>query len=353
MTISLHEKYMTIAIRMATSNLGKTAPNPSVGCVIVKENKIIAISATNHGGRPHAEVIAINNSSKADLLDATMYVTLEPCSHIGKTPPCTEKIIASGISQVVIATMDFNKIVNGNGIKQLKKAGIKVITGICEQEAIEVNKGFFYNMGHFTEMPRPYITIKIASTFDGKIATKTKESQWITNQMARNYGHKLRSNHDAIAVGSGTIISDNPSLNCRLSGLEQFSPKIVIFDNSARIDNSYKLFQLSKETNKEIIVIANKNNFPNEENIKYISSTQTLPKILTELAQYGITRLLVEGGPTLIGQFITHNLVDQIHWLQAPIVIGSDGLDAINSLNITKLIDASKFKIIKNQILDG
>ena len=143
MTISLHEKYMTIAIRMATSNLGKTAPNPSVGCVIVKEKKIIAISATNHGGRPHAEVIAINNSNKADLLDATMYVTLEPCSHIGKTPPCTEKIIASGISQVVIATMDFNKIVNGNGIKQLKKAGIKVITGICEQEAIEFNKGFF------------------------------------------------------------------------------------------------------------------------------------------------------------------------------------------------------------------
>ena len=293
---------MLHAIRLAEAQLGRTAPNPSVGCVIVKEDRIVGEGATARGGRPHAEAIALEMAKDA-AAGATAYVTLEPCSHTGETPPCAQALIDANIARVIIANQDPNPKVAGAGIAMLKAADMEVIEGIETEKAALLHEGFFRSILH----KRPLVTLKMASSLDSKIATASGQSQWITGQAARDYGHSLRASHDAILTGIGTVLADNPSLTCRLSGREEDSPQRFVLDRQGR---------LPADANIHPCTVLN----------------APLPEALEQLCERGITRLLVEAGPALSTAFLREGLIDWLYWFRAPFCIGADGRDAIESL---------------------
>lgn len=315
---------MRVALSLARRQLGQTHPNPNVGAVIVKHDQIIAQGVTANGGRPHAETIAINNAM-GNTSGATLYVTLEPCSHHGKTPPCVDAIIASGIKTVVIACTDKNPKVKGNGIVALRNAGIEVIENICEKEALEVNQGFF----SVIEKNRPYIALKIATSLDGKITSPNQ--RWLTGETARNYGQLLRGQRDAILTGIGTVLADDPLLTCRLAGLESRSPVRVVLDRSNRIPKNAKLLNDGHES--------------------WVMS-QELLEVMDELVKRGVTSILVEAGAKLTTAFLESRLVDKIYWFRAPIIVGENGLSVADSLR--KLARFKPIEHIKlgNDILD-
>ena len=217
---------MQIAIQLAKNAKGQTGNNPSVGSVIVRDGKILATAHTGFGGTPHAETIALNRATSNT--GATLYSTLEPCSHYGKTPPCVKAIIEAGIKEVVIGVDDKNPLVSG--VKELEKAGVKVTSGVLKNQAEELHNDFF----KFIETGLPFVTVKVAVSLDGKIATKNGDSKWISGELARNYAHKLRSQNNAILIGGETYRKDNPELTCRLEGLEQFSPKKFVISKSLK-----------------------------------------------------------------------------------------------------------------------
>jgi diaminohydroxyphosphoribosylaminopyrimidine deaminase/5-amino-6-(5-phosphoribosylamino)uracil reductase len=293
---SLDNRFISYALNLAQKNLGLTAPNPVVGCVIVKDEKIISSGITAAGGRPHAEKIAIDKVLDKKILEgATIYVTLEPCSHFGQTAPCADEIIKNKFKKVVIATTDCDSRVNGNGIKKLQEAGIEVIFSSMKKEAEEINCGFFYAK----KLGRPFVTLKLATSLDGKIATKTFDSKWITCQKARDFAHLLRAKNDAILVGANTFKKDNPKLDCRLPGLENFSPRIVVLSHQ---------------------------NFSGE-----------LEDILRQLCAEGVNSLLVEGGQNVATQFLQKNLVDELVWIRSPKIIGNDGISAVGEMGFEKI----------------
>ncbi len=354
-----HQRYMRVALSLARRQAGQTHPNPNVGAILVKNGQIIAQGITARGGRPHAETIAIENAGNM-AQGATLYVTLEPCSHHGKTPPCVDAIIAAKIKTVVIACRDKNPQVSGNGIAALRKAGIKIIENICEKEALEVNRGFF----SVIEKKRPYIALKIATSLDGKIAyhpnlvmpnasfsheftsglkklsdvasSKNKnldaslrwhdnKIKWLTGEAARNYGHLLRAQHDAILTGSGTVIADAPLLTCRLAGLEHKSPIRIVLDRSGKIPKNAKLL--------------------NDGNESWVMGHESLEEVIAEITKRGITSILVEAGAKLTSTFLESGLVDKIYWFRAPIVIGEDGLCVTEALE--KLVQFRQVEHIK------
>ena len=221
--------YMQLALRLAHRGLGSNWPNPSVGCIIVKDNKIIGRGWTGQGGRPHAEHLALLQAGK-NAAGATVYVTLEPCSHHGETPPCVDALISAKVKQVVVAIIDPDKRVSGKGLAKLRSKGIDVELGVCADSAAELNAGFFNRVNS----GRPMVTLKLATSLDGFIATANGDSKWITSLGARLRGHLLRSEHDAILVGIGTVLKDNPSLTVRLPGLFEKSPVRIILDSRLR-----------------------------------------------------------------------------------------------------------------------
>lgn len=303
---SSHTHYMQTALALAKRNLGQTWPNPAVGAVLVKDGKIIGEGFTAKGGRPHAEPQAIAQAG-AHAKGATLYVTLEPCAHHGKTPPCTEAIIKAGIACVVVACGDPAPHVNGKGIAQLKAVGIAVVENICEQEARDINRGFF----SVVEKGRPYVALKIATSADGKIAARAGETMQITGEAARNYVHTLRSEFDAIVTGIGTVLADDPMLNVRISGLEDKSPMRVILDRKHRLPKESKIAKTS-------------DTIPT-----WVLDLPDVKSVLAHLAQKGITRVMVEAGQKLNTAFLESGLVDRIYWLKAPVRIGEEGLSAI------------------------
>ncbi len=309
---------------LARRQLGQTHPNPNVGAIIVKDDQIIAQGVTAKGGRPHAETIAINNAGD-NLAGATLYVTLEPCSHHGKTPPCVDAIIACGIKTVVIACTDKNPKVKGNGIEALRNAGIEVIENTCEKEALEINQGFF----SVIEKQRPYVALKIATSLDGKITSPNQ--RWLTGETARNYGQLLRAQHDAILTGIGTVLADDPLLTCRLVGLESRSPVRIVLDRSKRIPKTAKLLNDGHES--------------------WVMS-QELPEVIEEITKHGITSILVEAGAKLTTAFLESDLVDKVYWFRAPIIVGKEGLDVSEALG--KLAKFQQIEHIKlgNDSLD-
>ena len=236
-----HKKWINRAILEASRSLGITGKNPPVGCVIVKNNVLISYGRTSSSGRPHAEENALNKVEDKNLLqNANMYLTLEPCAHkskLGKS--CAELINDTGISEVFICCMDPDPRTNGNGIDYLKKNGIKVYEHFFERDALDLYKGFFSRI----KKNKPFVTLKIACSLDGKIALKNKKSKWITNELSRRSTHFLRAQNDAILTSSSTIISDNPLLNCRLDGMANRSPDVVILDRYLKINKNYKIFQ--------------------------------------------------------------------------------------------------------------
>jgi len=339
------KRFMQHALRLAEANLGRTAPNPSVGCVIVKEDSIIGTGATARGGRPHAEVLALQQAGE-QAKGAALYVTLEPCSHHGKSPPCMDAIIKAGIAKVVVACTDPNPAVNGKGIAALREAGIEVIENICKTEARQLNEGFFSTILR----KRPLVTLKLATSLDGKIATHNGESQWITNAKSRDYVHLLRAKHDAILTGIGTIRKDDPALTCRLSGRQKDSPQRIIIDSKLQTPANSKALPawiLTSETSLE------KQNYSGSEIISVPSSGNhlDLEKALETIAEKGITRLMIEAG-SLGSAFLDKGLVDYIYWFKAPLVIGETGIPAIKG-NSLPLASLSRYELLTSQHFDN
>ncbi|MGM0899546.1 MAG: bifunctional diaminohydroxyphosphoribosylaminopyrimidine deaminase/5-amino-6-(5-phosphoribosylamino)uracil reductase RibD [Bacillota bacterium] len=322
------QEYMKLAIELARSAAGQTSPNPNVGAVVVKNNQIVGMGAHLKAGEPHAEVHAIRMAGEKTK-GATIYVTLEPCSHHGKTPPCADLIIASGIERVVVASTDSNPLVAGRGISKLKDAGISVETGVLENEALELNEIFF----HFIETGLPYVTLKSASSLDGKTATATGESKWITGEAARHDVHRLRHRHDAILVGVNTVIADDPSLTTRLPGGGK-NPVRIILDSTLRTPLSARVVRdgeaptwLITTSKAEKAKVAEMEAHGVE--VVVLTETLTIPEILKSLAERGITSLFVEGGAEVHGSFLKAGAFQQLISYMAPKLIGGKSAPSV------------------------
>lgn len=323
---------MSRAIELADGQLGRVAPNPAVGCLLVRDGEIIAEAATADGGRPHAETQAIEKAG--DCRGATAYVTLEPCAHHGKTPPCAEAIVKAGIKRVVIAVRDPDPRTSGRGVSILKNAGIEVIEDVMSDEAALLNRGFFLTI---TEK-RPLIALKIASSADGKIALADSKPILITNEETREYTHYLRSRYDAIAIGSGTLIADDPMLNCRLPGLEKYSPTRVILDRRLRITPNHRIAATAREIPSWVFTDlldrhTGESRYPEKTKELMAAGATIFPydNWLKTLAENGITRLMVEGGAELAANLLP--LADELFWFSAPLAIGDDGIKAFPPLD--------------------
>ncbi|MEH6474056.1 MAG: bifunctional diaminohydroxyphosphoribosylaminopyrimidine deaminase/5-amino-6-(5-phosphoribosylamino)uracil reductase RibD [Sneathiella sp.] len=353
-TLDIH--YMTIALRLARRGWGHVAPNPAVGCVLVREDKIVGRGWTQDGGRPHAETMALQQAG-ALAEGATAYVTLEPCSHHGKTAPCSEALIAAGIQRVVSALQDPDERVNGRGIKLLEDAGIQVTTRVCEAEALENNLGFVLAK----TINRPLVSLKMATTLDGKIATRTGNSKWITGTEARQYGHMLRSQHDAILVGIGTALADDPMLNCRVPGLEKYAPGRIVADSRLRLPLTSNLVKTARDIPLWIITAPENN--PDrikafeELGVRILecepdaSGYPTMKRALEQLVELGITRLLVEGGSHLQASLVKEGLADQLYWFRAAKIIGGDGISVLQSIGLTEVHKAPALKLVETRRL--
>ena len=332
--------YMKMALELSKRGLGQVAPNPSVGCVIVKNGHIVGRGWTGDGGRPHAETIALSNCEDAN--GSTVYVTLEPCSHQGITPPCVNALINEKVSKVIIATGDPDPRVNGKGIQILKDNGIVVEFGLLKEEADRINRGFFNKV----KINRPLVSVKIASSEDGKIAKTQGEKTWITGKESRMRGHLYRANHDAIMVGIGTVIADDPMLDCRLPGLEKKSPIRVVFDTNLKISTDSKLCKSAKET-KLIVLTCSKQEKKIDKlaelGVKVIqiehdnAGRVDIHLALESLANEGITRILAEGGAKLNTSLIKASLVDRLLWFRSNDSVGNNGVDALYDIAINDI----------------
>ena len=336
---------MDYAIRLASRNLGNTGENPSVGCVITSENKIISIGVTGRSGSPHAEFNAIN-SIKNFPKNTTAYVTLEPCSHTGKNPSCAKLLIEKQVKRVVIAQKDPNPIVNGKGVELLKANGVHVDLEDYNKIALKNHYGFISNIKN----KHPEINVKVASYENGLTIPK-KGMKWITNDLSRSYGHILRSNHDAIMVGINTVLADNPTLDCRLNGLKDRSPIKIIIDTNLKTPEDSKLVKYSKN---DLIIFTNilKSNkisqFKNKGiNVIYINKNEKdlleIKEILSFLNKMNINRLLIEGGSTLSGSFVEEKLVNLIYWFSSKKNASEDKLLNKSDKKLNKIRYSHKF----------
>ncbi len=340
--------YMRNALALARTGLGRTWPNPVVACVLVKNGHIIARAKTADGGRPHAEDLAIKQAGD-DAKGATAYVTLEPCAHEGKTPSCARLLIEAGISKVVVAVLDPDMRTNGQGLDLLRKAGVEVISSVLEQKAFEINEGFFLKQ----LKQRPFITLKTATTLDGKIATQIGQSKWITGDTARTRGHMFRAQHDAIAVGVNTVFQDDPSLTCRMNGVQKNLIRIV-FDTHGKLTGGEKIFEDTKNNPVWIITAAKELNIVGVKILQVSKNKQgqiNIKEALQAITAEGVTRLLIEGGATLMTSFLSMDLFDELLWFRAPSIMGGEGLNAIQQLNIQEMDEIKKLKLIETMQL--
>ncbi|HSI66891.1 MAG TPA: bifunctional diaminohydroxyphosphoribosylaminopyrimidine deaminase/5-amino-6-(5-phosphoribosylamino)uracil reductase RibD [Planococcus sp. (in: firmicutes)] len=320
--MSNHEFYMELALANARAMKGQTDPNPLVGAVVVNDNRIVGAGAHMKAGEPHAEIHALNMAGE-HALGGTLYVTLEPCSHHGRTGPCAQAIIDAGISQVIVATLDPNPLVSGNGIKMLKQAGIHVVTGILEDESIQMNEVF----NKFIVEKKPFITLKAASTLDGKIATRTLDSKWITSEDARNDVHALRSEHMAILVGVNTIIEDDPELTARVPNGR--NPIRIILDSKLRIplhsrvvtDGLVETWIFTSQTfdQAKCSELQNSGISVFETSGEHQVDTRDVARILGEKS---VSSLFIEGGGTINAAFFEKGLIDKVVLYFAPKLIG-------------------------------
>jgi diaminohydroxyphosphoribosylaminopyrimidine deaminase/5-amino-6-(5-phosphoribosylamino)uracil reductase len=367
---------MSAAIALAARGLGATWPNPSVGCVIeAPDGRIVGRGRTATGGRPHAEVVALAAAGAA-ARGATAYVTLEPCSHHGQTPPCVDALIAAGVTRVVVATVDPDPRVNGAGLARLRAAGIEVHTGLMATEAHDTLAGFFNRVLH----GRPLVTLKLASTLDGRIATLSGESRWITGPAARKAVHMLRAQHDAVMTGIGTVLADDPDLTCRIPGFAHRPIVRIIADSNLRTPPTARLIATARETPTWLLhetenpqaaqqleragAICIQVQGRGMSDIKYGSawvgegqggSTKgiDLHAALTVLGNCGLTRILIEGGAELAASLIRSDLIDRIVWFHAPSLIGSDGKPAILPLGVERVGQMKAFARVRGPIPVG
>ncbi|WP_055110082.1 bifunctional diaminohydroxyphosphoribosylaminopyrimidine deaminase/5-amino-6-(5-phosphoribosylamino)uracil reductase RibD [Paenibacillus ihumii] len=330
MEIMNDEYYMRLALDMASRSQGQTGINPVVGAVVVKDGAVIGLGSHLKRGTPHAEVHALNMAGEA-ARGSTVYVTLEPCSHYGATPPCSEGLIRAGVSRVVVACEDPNPQVAGRGIEMLRRSGIEVEVGVLRDEAVQLNRRFI----KFIMTGIPYVTIKTASTLDGKIASRTGDSKWISNAESRERVHTMRHRHDGIMVGVETVIADDPSLTTRLT-VPGISPVRIVVDSTLRIPDEAKI--LSDSAAQTIVLTTGQSPEERrasltERGIQIIvcgdGPPVDLPLGLQRLGELGISSLLVEGGGRLNGSLLHRRLVDEVVLFLAPKLIG--GLNAPGS----------------------
>lgn len=355
-------RFMKMALTLAERGLGHVAPNPAVGCVIVREEgdtpRIVGRGWTQPGGRPHAETEALRHAG-ALARGATAYVSLEPCSHHGKTGPCAEALIEAGVARVVGTIADPNPEVAGRGFAMLQAKGIEVTENVCAADAYYLNEGFFLTMSE----RRPLVTLKIASSLDGRTATHDGHSRWITGEASRYRGHLLRATHDAILVGSATAIVDDPELTCRLPGLEGRSPIRIVADGRLRLPLTSKLVRDARNVPVWLLTLPggdeNRRKAFEECGVILIDvdpdkgGVMNMRVAMEALAARGVTRVLVEGGARLAASLVRDHLVDRIEWFQAPKVIGGDGYPAIAALGIKKVDEAPGFVLRATASADG
>lgn len=335
-------KFMSEALRLARRGLGTTSPNPMVGAVVVKRGQIIGRGYHRQAGGPHAEVFALQEAGM-QARGAELYVTLEPCSHFGKTPPCVDAVIAAGIKRVVAAWQDPNPLVNGRGIARLCDAGVKVQVGLLAESARELNDAYH----KFITTRLPLVTLKLGCSLDGKIATRTGDSRWITGEPARRFAHRLRATHDAILVGAGTVLADDPALDVRLA--RGRNPRRIVVDSQGRTPATARLLtggdyppiiatttrapqaQLKKLTaaGAEVLVLPD------------YGGKVDLGALLAALGERKLTSLLVEGGGTLAAGLLEAELVDKAWFIIAPLIIGGETApSAVRGLGPAQLCDA-------------
>ncbi len=339
------EKYMSRAIKLAQKGAGWVSPNPMVGAVIVDEKgRIVSEGFHKRFGGPHAERVALEKLNfKAE--GYSLYVNLEPCCHHGKTPPCTQAIIEAGIKRVVVGMADPNPLVNGRGIEMLKSHGIEVVVGVLEERCKELNKAFI----KWITRKIPYVTLKWAQSLDGKIATKTGDSRWISSERALKFAHKLRALHDAVLVGKGTVEKDDPMLNVRLT--RGRNPLRVVLDAELSLPLDRKVFSVPPET---VVFTASgskeKEKRLKEKGVEVIRIPESegkvsIKEVLKALGERGITSLLVEGGSQTHASFIKEGLYDEIQTVIAPKIIGK-GIGATGIEGINKVEDAVKLHLL-------
>ena len=348
----LDHRLMQLALALGRRGLGRTWPNPAVGAVVVKDGMILGRGWTQPGGRPHAETEALKRAGK-EAKGATLYVTLEPCSHQGKTPPCVDAIIRSGIVRVVSSLEDPNPEVAGQGYGKLRERGIAVETGLGADEAAHQHAGHLRRMRE----RRPQVLLKLAASSDGKAGLPGRKPAGITGESARARVHQMRAEADAILVGIGTVLSDDPHLTCRLPGMLERSPVRVILDAKLRIPLATSLVGTARDTPTWVFTTPASSAMA--EDILKAKGVEVfrvegkdgrldLAAVLTALAGRGITRLMVEGGPTVAASFLKADLVDEAALFRSPNPLGA-GIDALEGLPLTALTKSPKLKPVASE----
>jgi diaminohydroxyphosphoribosylaminopyrimidine deaminase/5-amino-6-(5-phosphoribosylamino)uracil reductase len=342
------EEHMRAALALARRGLGSTWPNPSVGCVLVRDGRVVGRGVTAPGGRPHAEVVALTVAGEL-ARGATAYVTLEPCSHHGQTPPCADALVAAGVVRVVVACGDPDPRVDGAGIARLRAAGLEVVVGTLSAEALSLQAGFLTRVG----LGRPMVTLKLASTLDGRIATRTGESQWITGPEARRAAHALRGQHDAVLAGVGTVQADDPELTCRIPGYRKTPDLRIVVDSGLRTRPSARVvstaaavptwFLHRRGADPELMTVLNA---AGARLIEVAGAEHGVDLVagMQALGDAGLTRVLVEGGARIAGALLRAGLVDRIAWFHAPAVMGGDGWPAAQAFGTAALAGMPRFQ---------
>ena len=344
---------MALALMLGRRGLGRTWPNPAVGAVIVKDGVIVGRGWTQKGGRPHAEIEVLRRAGDA-ARGATLYVTLEPCSHHGKSPPCADAVIAAGIARVVSALEDPNPKVAGEGHARLRAAGIAVEVGVGAEAARHDHAG---HIRRVTD-GRPHVTLKLAISADGKVGGPCRTPVVITGEAARDRVHLLRARSDAIMVGIGTALADDPLLTCRLPGMEQNSPVRIVLDSKLRLPAGSRLVRTAREVPVWVIAGHQASRATEEAlqaaGVEVLRAPDSDPSLdisaaLRLIAERGITRLMAEGGPTLAVALLDADLVDEAVLFQSPKVVGSDGVDALEGLPLTALTQSPRLRCVASE----
>ena len=340
-TESRDQDFMRAALHLARRGLGDTGPNPAVGCILVKNGIVVGRGWTQPGGRPHGEAVALAQAGDA-ARGATAYVTLEPCAHHGQTPPCANALVDAGVARVVVAISDPDERVGGKGLQTLKDAGVEVVDNVLRDQAWRANLGFFKRITQSC----PAFTLKLATSHDGRIPPRGAlgEDKWITSPQARDRGHLLRAQHDAVLFGIGTVLDDDPTYTCRLKGLEHQSPVRVLLDSKLTLPDDCKL--LHSLSVAPLWVITGEGAAPEriqalkKRGVTVIQAPGPRPDpkwVAHELAERGVNRILIEAGPSVVSSFLQDGLVDEIDWFRAKKVLGEQGAPAFHGFDMEKL----------------
>lgn len=351
MTDPADAPFMRAALTLAARGLGRVWPNPAVGCVLVRDGVVVGRGWTQPGGRPHAETEALARAGAA-ARGATAFVTLEPCDHQAVTGPCSAALIEAGVARVVVGAHDPNPRVDGRGIARLRAAGIAVTDGVCAREAAALNEGFFLRITR----GRPLITLKLATSLDGRIATASGDSKWITGERARAEAHLLRARHDAVLVGSGTVLADDPDLTCRLPGMADRSPVRVVADGRLRMGLDANLVRTARAVPTWVLTAAGVGDGAKRASLAAAgvevlevacgADGRLAPEAMAAaLAARGLTRVMLEGGGELAAAFLRAGLIDHVAWFHAPKLLGGDAVAALSALGLQRVADAPVLRL--------